>query len=55
MVSKDEISAGNRILVGMGGWILFPFNRVFYPPSPGRGFRKLEYYILSLKTPGPIR
>lgn len=30
--------------IGMGGWELEPFNRLFYPPKPKRGFRKLEYY-----------
>lgn len=33
-----------QVLVGMGGWDLHPFDDVFYPPSPPRGFRKLEYY-----------
>ncbi len=32
------------ILVGMGGWDLFPFAGVFYPPDARRGFRKLEFY-----------
>jgi uncharacterized protein YecE (DUF72 family) len=30
--------------VGMGGWDLEPFHRLFYPPRPKKGFRKLEYY-----------
>jgi uncharacterized protein YecE (DUF72 family) len=29
--------------VGMGGWDLPPFEKVFYPPTE-RGFRKLHYY-----------
>lgn len=29
--------------VGMGGWDLPPFEKVFYPPTE-RGFRKLRYY-----------
>jgi uncharacterized protein YecE (DUF72 family) len=33
-----------KILVGMGGWDLFPFEGVFYPKRKDRGFRKLEYY-----------
>ncbi|HAL55511.1 MAG TPA: hypothetical protein DCP63_03255 [Bacteroidetes bacterium] len=33
-----------KIYVGMGGWDLEPFERVFYPPRPRKGFRKLEYY-----------
>ena len=33
-----------NIYVGMGGWQLEPFNAVFYPPNPPKGFRKLEYY-----------
>jgi len=34
-----------RVLhIGMGGWELEPFNKLFYPPRPKKGFRKLEYY-----------
>ncbi len=33
-----------NIYIGMGGWDLEPFNKVFYPPRPRKGFRKLEYY-----------
>jgi uncharacterized protein YecE (DUF72 family) len=33
-----------KIFIGMGGWDLEPFDRVFYPPGTKRGFRKLEYY-----------
>ena len=33
-----------KIYVGMGGWDLEPFNNVFYPPRPKKGFWKLEYY-----------
>jgi uncharacterized protein YecE (DUF72 family) len=33
-----------RILVGMGGWDLPPFDGLFYPSSKKRGFRKLEFY-----------
>ena len=29
--------------IGMGGWDLPPFEKVFYPPTD-RGFRKLHYY-----------
>lgn len=32
------------VLVGMGGWDLFPFEGVFYPPRKKKGFRKLEFY-----------
>ena len=32
------------VSIGMGGWDLEPFNNVFYPPRPRKGFRKLEYY-----------
>jgi uncharacterized protein YecE (DUF72 family) len=38
--SKDT----NEVLVGMGGWELPPFNRVFYPIKSEKGFRKLEYF-----------
>lgn len=31
-------------IVGMGGWDLPPFDDVFYPRKPGKGFRKLEWY-----------
>lgn len=34
----------SRVFVGMGGWQLEPFNGVFYPANPPRGFRKLEFY-----------
>jgi uncharacterized protein YecE (DUF72 family) len=34
----------SKVYVGMGGWDLEPFNKVFYPPRPRKGFRKLEYY-----------
>ena len=34
----------NEILIGMGGWELPSFNRVFYPAKPEKGFRKLEYF-----------
>lgn len=34
------------VKVGMGGWDLFPFDRVFYPRKRTKGFRKLEYYSL---------
>jgi uncharacterized protein YecE (DUF72 family) len=37
------IGRGN-VYIGMGGWDLEPFNNVFYPPRPRKGFRKLEYY-----------
>ena len=36
--------SGHRIRVGMGGWQLEPFNGIFYPSRPGKGFRKLEWY-----------
>ncbi len=38
--SKDT----NEVLIGMGGWELPPFNRVFYPAKSEKGFRKLEYF-----------
>lgn len=34
----------HTIFVGMGGWDLQPFDGMFYPQKPPRGFRKLEYY-----------
>ena len=34
----------HTIHVGMGGWDLEPFHKLFYPPKPKKGFRKLEYY-----------
>ncbi len=34
----------SEILIGMGGWELPPFNSVFYPTKPEKGFRKLEYF-----------
>ena len=34
----------SKVYIGMGGWELEPFNRLFYPPKPVKGFRKLEYY-----------
>jgi uncharacterized protein YecE (DUF72 family) len=33
-----------KVYIGMGGWDLEPFIKVFYPPRPRKGFRKLEYY-----------
>ncbi len=38
-----EAQRGN-VYIGMGGWDLEPFSKVFYPPRPKKGFRKLEYY-----------
>ena len=35
---------GGAVYIGMGGWDLEPFSKVFYPPRPRKGFRKLEYY-----------
>jgi uncharacterized protein YecE (DUF72 family) len=32
------------VLIGMGGWEIPPFNRVFYPVKPEKGFRKLEFF-----------
>src|SRR3989304_4379287 len=32
-----------RVHVGMGGWDIPPFEKVFYPQAT-RGFRKLRYY-----------
>jgi uncharacterized protein YecE (DUF72 family) len=34
----------NKTYIGMGGWDLDPFNKLFYPPKMKKGFRKLEYY-----------
>jgi uncharacterized protein YecE (DUF72 family) len=34
----------SAIRIGMGGWELEPFNKYFYPPRAGKGFRKLEFY-----------
>jgi uncharacterized protein YecE (DUF72 family) len=39
-----DLDHANEILVGMGGWELPPWNRVFYPAKPVKGFRKLEYF-----------
>ena len=39
-----ETPAQRSIIVGMGGWDLPPFDDVFYPPKPGRDFRKLAWY-----------
>jgi uncharacterized protein YecE (DUF72 family) len=38
-----EVNRG-AIYIGMGGWDLEPFNKVFYPPRPKKSFRKLDYY-----------
>jgi uncharacterized protein YecE (DUF72 family) len=35
---------GLNTYTGMGGWDLFPFNGLFYPPKQGKGFRKLAFY-----------
>ena len=37
-------SSSHDVFVGMGGWDLPPFDNVFYPRNPERGFRKLAYY-----------
>lgn len=37
-------NCSNNVFIGMGGWDLLPFNRVFYPAKPHKGFRKLQYY-----------
>jgi uncharacterized protein YecE (DUF72 family) len=39
-ISEDT----NEVLIGMGGWELPPFDRVFYPAKLEKGFRKLEYF-----------
>jgi uncharacterized protein YecE (DUF72 family) len=44
MMVDDSIEDTNEVLIGMGGWELPSFNRVFYPAKPEKGFRKLEYF-----------
>ncbi len=39
---KKEFS--DNIFIGMGGWELPSFDKVFYPSRLEKGFRKLEYY-----------
>jgi len=41
---EAQRSNGGNVYIGMGGWDLEPFSKVFYPPRPRKGFRKLEYY-----------
>ena len=42
--TEAEIKSSNDIFIGIGGWELPPFNRIFYPSKHEKGFRKLEYY-----------
>jgi uncharacterized protein YecE (DUF72 family) len=44
MMADSSSEDTNEVLIGMGGWELPPFNRVFYPAKPEKGFRKLEYF-----------
>jgi len=44
MMDDSSSEDTNEILIGMGGWELPSFNRVFYPAKPEKGFRKLEYF-----------
>jgi uncharacterized protein YecE (DUF72 family) len=44
MMADGSSEDTNEVLIGMGGWELPPFNRVFYPAKPEEGFRKLEYF-----------
>jgi uncharacterized protein YecE (DUF72 family) len=44
MMSDGNSENTDEVLIGMGGWELPPFNRVFYPAKPEKGFRKLEYF-----------
>ena len=42
--TNDCTMGSDKIVVGMGGWQLEPFNGVFYPSHPPKGFRKLRFY-----------
>jgi uncharacterized protein YecE (DUF72 family) len=44
MTADGSSEDTNEVLIGMGGWELPPFNRVFYPAKPEKSFRKLEYF-----------
>lgn len=39
-----DILHQQKVYIGMGGWELASFNKLFYPPKPKKGFRKLEFY-----------
>jgi uncharacterized protein YecE (DUF72 family) len=39
-----QLQRQHQTYIGMGGWELEPFNKLFYPPKPKKEFRKLEYY-----------
>ncbi len=42
---KEEFAMKHNIVrIGMGGWDLPPFSKLFYPPRPRKGFRKLQFY-----------
>lgn len=48
-MQQDELTNNipvttEEIFIGMGGWEIQPFYNVFYPPRPGKDFRRLEYY-----------
>ena len=44
MMADGSSENTNEVLIGMGGWELPSFNRVFYPVKSEKGFRKLEYF-----------
>jgi uncharacterized protein YecE (DUF72 family) len=44
MIDKGKNKNTDEVSVGMGGWELPPFHRVFYPAKPEKGFRKLEFF-----------
>jgi uncharacterized protein YecE (DUF72 family) len=44
MMNDSSSEDTNEVQIGMGGWELPSFNRVFYPAKPEKGFRKLEYF-----------
>ncbi|MGD0589362.1 MAG: DUF72 domain-containing protein [Bacteroidota bacterium] len=44
MIAGSSSEDTNEVLIGMGGWELPPFNRVFYTTKPEKGFRKLKYF-----------
>jgi uncharacterized protein YecE (DUF72 family) len=44
MIADCNSEDADDVLIGMGGWELPSFNRVFYPAKLEKGFRKLEYF-----------
>jgi uncharacterized protein YecE (DUF72 family) len=43
-MTEDNSEGKKEIFIGMGGWEIPTFNRVFYPIKSEKGFRKLEYF-----------